>query len=364
MGIAPSSGGKAHAMNQIRQLCAASGATDLLGGDDIASDSAIEDRISRVESTLFLWDEIGHLLSHIKSGISKHHAQVVSLLMKLYSAAGNIYKGREYAEKDRQRTIVQPCCCIYGTSTPERFAGGISPVELQDGWLSRCLVFCSPVSPQKKRGRKESVVPLHLSESVRAWYLRRQEYDNDGHSLGQFITSAFGKPSPKQVVVETDQQAEATFIAFDNETVEYGKVNPMLACLWAKGEENARRIALIVAAGENAENPMISGSNANYACRLVRFLLNDFSRIIVPEIVSSKTESDKRKVINSIGTFGLVGATKRDVTCSTRWADKRTRDNILADLLESGDIAICADKTGKTIRYWTGENYQKYLLQG
>lgn len=364
MGITPSSGGKTHAMNQIRRLCESAGCTDLLGGDDIASDSAIEERISRVESTLFLWDEIGYLLSHIKSGVDKHCAKVVSLLMKLYSAAGSIYKGREYAEAEKQRTIIQPCCCIYGTSTLERFTGGISPAELQDGWLSRCLVFCSLESPRKKRGRLESPVPQNIADKVRNWYLRRNELENDGHSIDRFVTSNYTRPAPQQIVVPTGQEAEKVFIEFDDLTTKFGKDNPQLACLWAKGEENARRIALIIAAGESFENPIITKSIADYSCRLVSYLLCDFGRIVIPEIVSSTTENNKRKLINVIKLAGVQGAQKREITFASRWADKRTRDNLLADLIESGEIACSATKDNKTVRYWTAENYQKYLLSG
>lgn len=361
MGIATSSGGKAHAMNQIRRLCESAGCTDILGGDDIASDSAIEERVSKVEATLFLWDEIGYLLSHVKSGFDRHCAKVVSLLMKLYSAAGSIYKGREYAEVERQRTIIQPCCCIYGTSTMTRFAEGISPSELQDGWLSRCLVFCSHTNPNKTRGIEETPVPESISEKIRKWYLRRIDGDTDGHSLCQFVTSNFTRPAPRQLVVPITKDAEDVFCKFDEETIKFGRLNPSLACLWAKGEENAHRIALIVAAGENFDNPIIDYSIADYSCRLVKFLLTDFGKTIVPEIAGSIIENNKRKLINAINEKGISGASKMDVTSASRWTDKRNRDNLITDLIESGEIKLEQTKDGKSIRYWTTENYNKYI---
>lgn len=267
MGVAPSSAGKAHSMNQIRRLAAASGSTSLLGGDDIASDSAIEDRVYREPATLFMWDEIGHLLAHIKSGISQHHAQIVSLLMKLYSSSRNIYLGKEYAEQQRQRVIVQPCCCIYGTSTLERFTSGISPLELQDGWLSRCLVFQAPIDVPKERDRRESSVPQHLIDKISEWH-KRVIQSIESPILSQFVTQYCQKQPPSQIVVHTECDAEQVFIDFDNEAIQYGKQQPLLACLWAKAEENARRIALIVACGINYEIPSIDSAVARYACRL------------------------------------------------------------------------------------------------
>ena len=359
MGVAPSSAGKQHALNQIRNLCSSAGCVDLLGGDYIASDAAIEERISRSPTTLFLWDEIGHLLAHIRSGASRNHAQVVSLLMKLYSAAGSMYLGREYAEKERQRSIIQPCCCIYGTSTPERFTSGISPEELQDGWLSRCLVFNSSETPRKKRDIKQwDKIPDRIIQQVRAWY-ELKVVQEIGSELSRLVTENYDEAPPEQIVVPTTGDSERIFITFDDETTNYGKSHPQLARLWGKGEENARRIALVVAAGENFESPVITPQIADYACRLIRYLLIDFGEKIVPEIVSSETEKNKRKVYRVIDAAGKSGITMQYLTRATRWSNQRGRKDILDDLFAAGDVAI--ERDGKGIRYWSDGNYQKYL---
>jgi hypothetical protein len=358
MGVASSSAGKAHAMNQIRRLGMESGALLILGGDDIASDSAIEERMSRVESTLFLWDEIGHLLTHIKSGASRHLAQVVSLLMKLYSAAGSSYCGKEYAEQGKQRTIIQPCCCIYGTSTSERFTSGITQDELQDGWLSRCLVFYSPDNPIKSRGRIETEIPKEIIDKVHDWYFRKIEPENDGHSLDRYVSNSYAKPAPQQIIVPTDNEAEKIFIEFDNETIKYGKEQPQLACLWAKGEENARRIALIVAAGESYDDPHISNSIAEYATRLIRYILLDFERIIVPEIVVGRIDSDKRKLVAIISKAGKEGCTKTQLTRGTQWATQGDRNKLLADLIEAEEVMQQLG-TDNRLRFWTVEHFLK-----
>jgi len=361
MGVAPSSAGKNHAMSQIRRLCAGSAATELLGGDDIASDSAIEERIAQKPSTLFMWDEIGHLLAHIKSGISVHHAQVVSLLMKLYSAAGNIYLGKEYAEKNKQRVITQPCCCVYGTSTTERFTQGISPSELQDGWLGRCLVFQSTDVAAKKRGRHESPVPDHLIELVKRWK-ERIIAPPPIPSLTAIVGGNY-EPIPEQLVVPTDQHAERVFIRFDMEAEKQGKLNPKMACLWAKGEENARRIALICAASESFENPTITESIADYSCRLMRYLLVDFCVRIVPEVVSCPLEANKRKVIAVVRSFGASGCIRSDITKATPNLNQKLRKEIIEDLTESGELAYrqIAEKSAPIFKYWTAENYLKLM---
>ncbi len=352
MGVAPSSAGKAHAMKQIRRLSNVSGAIKFLGGDDVTSDAAIESRMSREPSTLFLWDEIGHMLVSIKGSRDQHYCKVVAMLMKLYSAAGSVYLGKEYTNQEDQRRIEEPCCCVYGTSTPERFVDGISPEELQDGWLSRCLVFSSTEVPPKRRGNAthEGPVPESLIEKVHGWVEWKLSQTTDGHSVGMFVTPLYGKTPPRQIVVPTDSQAERIFISFDEETEKVGRRSPEFACLWAKGEENARRIALIVAVGECQANPVIRVHVADYACRLVRYLLTHFCRNIAQNIVSSQTERDKGKLLAIIRQSGTNGCHKRGITRQTQWLDKTRRDAMLADMIEAEIITCLMD--GKTVRYY------------
>jgi hypothetical protein len=256
---------------------------------------------------------------------------------------------------------VQPCCCIYGTSTPERFASGISQAELQDGWLSRCLVFCSPNSPAKSRGRHERPVPVNLAEQVAAWWRRNIDPPTDGQTIAQFVSPSGNSQPPTQLIVPSPGESERLFITFDDETTEYGKEHPQLACLWAKGEENARRIALIVAAGESFDNPVITPAVADYACRLVRHLLFDFGTVIAPEIVTCETDSKKRRLLAVIEAAGVKGCVKRDLTRASQWANRKQRSDLLDDLVEAGEIAV--EPAGKSVCYWTTDNFVKRLAK-
>lgn len=367
MGIAKSSAGKAHAPNQIRRLCEAAGCRNLLGGDDAASDTAIEERVKQNPACLFLWDEIGHFLSHIRSGVSQHHARIVPLLMKLYSAAGSIFKGKEYADSEQQRTIVQPCCCIYGTSSPERFSSGISPEELQDGWLSRCMVFQTHTKPKKNRSNCDVPIPQNIIDQVSAWHAR-QIGEIDSHDIGALAIfhgaagTSYVQP-PQQLVVPRTSEAESIFIAFDGECSEFGKNTPLLDCLWSKGEENARRIALIVAASENFNSPEITGPIADYATRLIRYLLLNFGKDTVPTIVTCQVDAQKQKLLEIISQSGIAGCSNRLLTQRARWSNRKQRLALLADLIEAEEIVAQAIGNKKVPSYWTVENYRTYLTQ-
>lgn len=360
MSVAQSSAGKNHAMKKIRELCMAANCVNLLGGSNLASDAAIESRMSREPATLFLLDEIGHLLTHIKSGISQHQGQIISLLMQLYSAASDVFLGREYADAGNQRTIVQPCCCIYGVSSPDKFAEGLSPSELDDGWLSRCLVFYELSEPRKRRGLSVSTPPPpKVVELIHAWAKRKNITPTDGKTVSQFVVESAGnfkEAPPEQIMVPTDADAEQRLIAFDDMAELKAKEEPKLSKLWAKAEENVRRIALILACSDNYDSPVITIANADRASRLVQKIITDFGKYVAPEIVAGRTEAEKRMLLNFVNKYGKTGCLKRDITRGTRWANGRHRNDLLGDLCESQEIICLPTESDKTVRYWTAEH--------
>ena len=360
MGIARSSSGKDHAPRQIRRLALEMGGLGLIGGNDIASDTAIEERMSKAPSTLFLLDEIGHLLASINSGQDKNKMNIVSVLMRLYSCASDVYLGKEYADVEKQRIIVEPCCCLYGTSTPERFTDGVTPGEVRDGWLGRCLVFRTKEFPQKTDAEK-LLVPQQLIDKCGAW-LDVGRKETDGSSVSQYLIAQGDNRYSQNVdpletiTVKTTSDAKSEFnkLSARAESLDSGDSS---STIWLKAEENARRVALILAASDCPDFPAIDGRIADYACRLIRYLVKDFCNAIIPEIVENRMQYEKRRILAAIEFGKKNGASKRDVTRKSQWTNMSNRDAMIRDLLEAGEVA--AEKEGKTIRFWASEWFLK-----
>ncbi len=365
MAIADSSAGKQHPMSKISDLCHSAGVSELIGGSDIASDSGIEELVSKSPATLVMVDEIGFLLSAIGAKKDSYSARIVAILMKLYSSAGNVYYGRAYADIENRRTIIQPCLSLYGTSSPARFIEGVAPEEISDGWLGRCLMFRASVNVRKSRSNKlrpgdranESIV-----ERVQQWYARRPAAP-EGADLGQFMVyhTATGEASqvpPEQILVPTTKEADKIFVALDDKADAVAKRDSRLGYLWRKAEENARKISLIVACGESFDDPEITAANAGYACKLMEYLLNDFRDYILPNIVSSQLEARKLKIIEMIDSGAGEGLRHRIIVKRTGYYNQRQREDVLSDLQESGSIIKVS--VGKTFYYFTPRYYAEY----
>ena len=363
MGVAPSSAGKGHAPKQIRRLCDQAGCGDLIGGDSLASDSALEARMAKFPTTLFLFDEIGHFFAHAKSGGSQHLAQVVPTLMKLYSLAGTTYRGKERASTD-QVTIAQPCCCVYGTTTPERFTEGISIEEIIDGWLGRCLVFSTTNMPLKRKVNFADV-PEHIIQQVAAWanrVIEREERRNIADHSPAWTPPAQAE-SPALIEVASTPDGEAVLDAFDAETEEHVRRGDQTGALWAKAYENARRIALIVAASEGFDRPVITPSIADYACRLIRYLVADFVATVVPTIGATETEKLKRRILETVERAGIEGCQRQAITRRTQKILLAYRKALLDDLIEA-ELIVRNSKPGeRALFFWTPDNYRQYLVK-
>jgi len=358
LGIAKSSAGKDHAPRQIRRLAHGSGQLGMLGGGDLSSDASIEARLEKSPSCLFMFDEIWNLLASVKSRADKNKVGIVTTFMRLYSSAQDVFIGKEYADSENQRIIVEPNCCIYGMSTPARFSNGISPEEIDDGWLSRCLIFYSPTRPEKEEKYVKTPVPEDLLEECLYWSTRGMP--TGPAMLSEFVVQTgpgeLSKPSPAMQCQQVEMTAEArtVFRDFNDRQESLAIKDESVATIFMKSEENAKRIALICAASENREVPLITGDIADYACRLTRFLAVSFVKNVVPDIVDSRLHSDKRKIVKIIGNGGKHGRLKRFITQKTQWTDRSHRDSMLGDLVEAGEIIGISE--GKTIRFFTPNN--------
>ena len=354
MGVGDSSSGKGHGPEQIHRLCEASNCLELIGGCNTTSDSGIEERLSRFPSTLFFWDEIGHLLADFKSGQGK--TLVVPTLMNIWSAAKRTYLGKEYASSDNQRRIVQPNCCIWGSTTPDRFTRGLSPEELRDGWIGRVLVFQTNTKPPVNDDYKETPVPEHLITACHEWMGRGKKIIN-GTDLTGFASASFTEAPPAQIVVPLTSDARLIMKSFRVRSEKKSEEKREIEYLWAKAVEQAHRISLIVAASEGTPKIEINSQCADYSCRLVSFLVDEFGRTILPRIAGSELEVAKMKIIDVVKSYGKKGISKNLLTRKTQWASGPAREGMIKDLVEAGQLIPA--KKENSLCFWTEENHPK-----
>lgn len=339
MGVAHSSAGKDHPADVIEQLLARAGGANILGGNRVTSDSAIEVALQVSPTLLFHWDEAGHMFAAIKqagvgSGGGQHLRTIVPALMQLYSSAHKLYTGKQRADEEVRR-IDQPHVCVWGLTSPDVLYSGLSTSELRDGWLGRVITLISHDRP-KYEIKTVRPIPEHLISLTQAWLMRVIQ---PPEGLGDIQSAT----SCHQIVIPTQPDAMAVFEAFRDECHE-----KMIRCdlegddtqfLWGKALQNARRISLIIAAGDRFDGAEITEYHARYGCEFIRKTIEMFRESIRNNLADNQWEKDKQDLMKVITKYGPEGVSKTKLTRLTQSIrDKKVRDAYLADMIEAGLI--------------------------
>lgn len=334
MGVAHSSAGKDHASDCISKLLDRAGGQELIGGNNVTSDAAIEVALEKSGVQAFLWDEIGHMMSNISgvAGTNPHLASIVPTLMKLYSSPHKMYVGKQYADAEKPlRRIDQPHACVWGYTSPDILYRGITVSELRDGWLGRIMTFISHDRPRYKMQPKIDP-PAHLIAKTQAWIVRPLP----GGDGGDITRGATTQP----ILVNNTDEATEIFEAFGAEChdrmIKAARISDDCQFLWGKALQNARRISLIVAAGDRFDHAEITGFHAKYGCELARCCVVSFSKEIVAHITDGVHDKVKKDIVEKVKARGAEGMAKPELTRMTQGIENgRRRDAYIADMVEA-----------------------------
>ena len=173
VGIADSGSGKNHSREVVNELFVEAGLAHYLGGNKIASGAGLLTAIHRQPAILFQIDEFGMFLAAAadRRRSPRHVTDILDNMTELYTAAGGIFLGAEYANRDGQnerRDINQPCLCVYGTTTPLHFWNALQGSNVIDGSLARFIILPTENDyPEENADAGIRVSPPSLIDSLR-----------------------------------------------------------------------------------------------------------------------------------------------------------------------------------------------------
>ena len=335
MGVGFTSCGKDHALKSVSRALDSCGASNLRLGP-VTSDSAVEYALKRNPRFAMIIDEAGHFFANVASAGasgSPLHALKPALL-ELWSCANGCWKGKQRVPKNEKENepvlIDSPHVCLFGMTQPQIFFDGVSCTDLRDGWLARNLFFISKTRPLP-RFVPEPTVPSRICAEVLTW-------KNESAGVR---------------TVPADAAALAVFNDFNMEIhrkmLKADKSGDETNYLYGKALENARRVALVLAVGRDAGRSSITGEDAVYACRLVRYLVDDLIRAVRETVAETSDEKAKKRILQVVASVGRGGITKKELTRRTQFIRKSFRDEYLDDLVEGGELTTSLSKTGAVI---------------
>ena len=348
VGIADSGSGKNHAREIINETFFEAGLAHHLGGNKIASGAGLLTALHRQPAILFQIDEFGMFLSAAadRKRSPRHITEILDNMTELYTSAGGIFLGAEYANRDgtnERRDINQPCLCVYGTTTPLHFWGALQGANVVDGSLARFLIL-----PSDEDYPDENIA-VGIRQAPPALIQGLQLLAAGGAKKGNLAgKTADQNTAVNPMTVPMSEDARARFRQLSVELTQELRASAGTACtaILARIGENALKLALIVAVGRDPIAPQIDITATDWSIGFVRHYAQRTMEAVERHVADTETEAHLKRLKEIIRTAGAKGITKSEITRASQWLKSRDRNEILETLIESGDITTAMRETG------------------
>ena len=329
---AVSASGKEGPRATIRSTYTEAGCNEYLGADDVTSDTAMAQEHQAFPCKLGLFDEFNKFAKAIFSpNAGGWLLSVITFLLKVYSSSQVVgWLAKKYANKDKDIVLYKPHRTLYATGTPELYdelqAGG-----MQDGFFSR-TIFYNEESPKPPLQRPQRMGhPKRLIDWVKAWAAYRPDVGNVSWETG-----------PESRVIELTPEAEQAYARFQLrcDLLSNSISEAEGASIWGRAAQKAGDFALIYAASQHMpdEDFKIQKRHMEWAIDLMTWLTMRSLKAL-GSVGQSKRERNMAKIEELVKAAGRFGIIKGEITRNSRYMDRRERDELLADLVESGTLA-------------------------
>ena len=318
--IGPSGCGKDHSRKIIRNILKN---THLEGPEKFTSGSAIVNSLEASGSLLCQVDEIGmYLKAACSERAPPHLAQVVSTLMTAFTSADSLWKPTGFADIKNTKSIDQPHIVVHGTTTSSAFFDGLSGSQVASGFLGRLLIFLSPGGTYARQQDFElRPIPKSITKFVDFWLKL---------SCGE---AGF---SPEPPILKINDDAKRRLLQHFGDIAEQriGE-HEVDAAIWSRTSEKSSKLALLSACSRASTT--IETIDAEWAIAVANFLTRRMIAMIKGNVASSDFERKVQRLLRVVKDEGNV-ITQRDFSRRTQWLPAKERNEIVAQLKDSGSL--------------------------
>ena len=292
-------------------------------------------------NTQFQLDEFGMMLQSITSNkAGAHKVEIMSALMKMFSSAGTVFHGAEYADRQarKRKDIDYPCVNVHATTTAETLWPALNSTHSTSGFLNRLIVMFEPTVRIKRRHVSAGTPPEPITDWAKA-------------VRASFIGMEGMTPS-NPITVPMDAAAFDLYDKFDDwvaDRMESVRTHG-IDSLWGRAWEQAAKVAMIVSCAKQSvfqwrENvrPTITAQDAAWAIDLIKFSLGEMEREVITRISDSEFGAYVNAAMHYVVAAGPQGVTERELAkaCKPfRGLNPQQRDQVLAVLQRNGDAVF------------------------
>lgn len=334
LNIAPSGSGKDAPQQFIKNVLVDINADSLLGSGDYVSDASLMNSLEVQPTRLDVMDEAGGILRNVTSGRSEYNGKMADVLAELYTSSNGKYLGRATAE-GRKGSCYRPNVNILASTTPTGFSEGVSLKAIEKGLLGRFLIFQGDSKQKAERLKVFPKLPFETKECLKFWYsFRPQDFTTTTEEIA-------GIPQ-NYVELEANNEAntrlDAIFEEFDTLRISCNHNDPKLPII-ARLYQQMIKLVIISACSRvrDGKLPVINTEDVEFGYKTIKFYYSNIGEVVSRYIFGNQQEAMNVKILNIIRDNG-GSITKTELSRSTRGMNKKQRDSIVEDLIESGDI--------------------------
>ena len=332
LGLGDSGEGKDHALRVNMRLAQACGISGLLLGEP-ASSGGMLSAIRKTPVCLSQIDEIGRFLRSTQNAKAMPWmAEVISVLLTMFSSSNGEFIGKSYAKEEAAR-INRPCVSLYGVSVPQSVWQSFTVENMTDGFLSRLLIFeAATNSPEANRYPSMSPPGDDLIAELIHW----RDYSPGGnlsHLAPQPRTLRYG-PGVGDLFWES--QSEYRQLAKSGITG---------STLWTRASEKARKLALIHQCSKNRNSDLVEIDSAKWALDVVEHLTKRMLYLAGSWIADGQVGSAKASILRFMQSHSKQ-ATTSELLQSHRGLNARGLQELMETLLVEGAVRQREEATG------------------
>jgi hypothetical protein len=346
--LADSGTGKEHPRLVNREITFASGLSGKIG-DSFASGEGIEDVMHINHAMLFQTDEIDSLMMALGSIKDARTANIVAVLLKMFSSSSSTYDLRIKAGDKTPRCINKPSLTLFGTAIPEYFYESLNPKMLKDGLMARSIVM---EAGERGKGQEPDYEPLpdSIIQTARWWADftpgNNEKDKNNFAEINPFLEPIPFEKGAKEYSFEMMKLAEKEYMRCK-------KVNDLIGQTeWTRVFHKARRLALIFAASQNRENPTLTVDALEWGWKFMKYHTEQMIFKAHTRVSENPFHAECQKLLEKLRK-SIGGRLSHSVLLKRMKIRSKDFKEIIETLLEQGDLEmICQETEGRTGRFY------------
>ena len=352
VGLSPSGSGKNLPVKAPGSVLVNARAENIVGGSEIVSGRGIMSALEGSASLYLPIDEMGKVIAamHDPRGNLR---EAINVLLKMYSAADDVFKSAMYANRaDRPTKLIhRPCLGLYGVATPGSFWGKLTRASIEDGLLPRFILLMDRKADEPPPRRLQRAIWSDgLIDAVKA-VIRGAE----GHNAFPMGEGPETSCTPYKVPY-ADEESDAFEYELRMRQYEMKKtVEEDMVPFVNRVAENALKLALVKCVSECPEAPVMRRADMEWGWAISHNSVNEFIAQVAGNVSENEHEARAKAVEASVVACGADGATMAAIGKKCAWISGPDRAHILDDLVERGVLEKAVTKPTKgrpTTRYW------------